>query len=412
MNILIKQQSVLQKENEPKWLFNLRKKNFDAFITSKINKDNWKYHNLKNVLKDKFELATPTKNSLNPNLVNKFIDKQNSAAELVFVDGILSEELSDVTQLPKEVLFCSINSAINNHNVLQNLLKQDPNEFLSPFANLNLAFFSDGYFLNVAEGVKVKKPVNILFISSKFLENKNCNILNCINAEKNSEITIIEKYISLVKTSHRTNILTKFNTDNAAKISYFKIQNESENAVHISNTEVFPGKESLVKTHHFQSSALLSREAIYVALKNSSSHFEANGLGVINKKQTSDYHIRIDHLSKQSISNVLYKNVLNDSSLGIFNGCIYVDKSADNTTAHLTNKNLLLAETATMNTSPELEIYNENLICTHGATCGQIDKDALFYLRSRGISEPEAKKLLIDGFIQEILEAFPESCTS
>lgn len=392
------------------WLTAIRATQLQEFLQIKADPENWQYHNLPTLSTQPHPIVTPTQISLATSFIDQYRLKNTPSYLLTFIDGFLCAALSDLQALPPNFVCCSINSALTTHETLLRQHYQQPiNPYLQPFASLNFALFADGYFLNVPQDLKLTAPLHVLFIATDNLANKNCNLNNYILLNTNSKITLIEEYISLTTKEYFNNIFTKICLENAAELAHYKIQDESKNAIHLRNCEITQKSHSHITSNSSTLGGKLTRDALVVNLTAEHASYNARGIGLLNAAQTADYHTLINHVVPHCNSNVLFKNVLQSEAQGIFNGRVVVAQDAVKTETHLTNKNLLLAPTATMHTSPELEIYADDVKCTHGATVGQLDKNALFYLQSRGIATDTATQLLIQGFIQEILAAFPEA---
>lgn len=392
----------------PNWVNEARKKHANNFAPDKFDRENWKYLQINNFNGDFQEQAKPITASKLATLKQQELSK-NKQHLLTFVDGQFCPELSLLANLPKEIICNSIkNILITQNNLLQEHFNQEIPNYLQPFASLNFATFTDGYYLSVPAKLTIVEPLHILFLTTNDLQQKSCCLHNYIKVAENSQITLIEEYRSLGDFNYCNNIFTTMHAANNSILTHFKVQQESSAATHLHNCLITQQQNSQVQTKYAGSGSLISRNTTLIKLNELMANYEARGIYLLKNTQTSDYHTKIEHLAPDTSSNVLFKGILNDNATGIFKGRVFVDKNTQKTETHLTNKNLSLAPSATMYTSPELEIYAEDVICTHGATVGQLDPEAIYYLQTRGIAEPAAKKLLIQGFIQDILNDFPE----
>lgn len=387
--------------NSPAWLTATKNQHALNFAAATIDKENWKYVNTKALLEHNKTVVTD---------IAKNITTTIAPIQITFVDGVFCPELSNLKELPKTVELCSISQAILKHEAMceQKFALTIPN-YLQPFASANFANFNAGYFLYIPANIILLEPIHMVFIATAALDQHICYLHNIILAEPNSQVTIIEEYRSNNAANYYNNIFTQTIAEENATISHFKLQQESINATHLYNWHITQEKNSTVQTRYANTGAQFARDAILVQLAKQYATYSARGIYLLAQTQTADYHTRIEHRAPNTSSNVLFKGVLNDNATGVFNGRVFVDKTAPKTETHLTNKNLILAPTANMYTAPELEIYAEDVICTHGATVGQLDAEALFYLLTRGIAESDAKQLLIQGFIQDILSEFLEN---
>jgi Fe-S cluster assembly protein SufD len=261
----------------------------------------------------------------------------------------------------------------------------------------------DGLFLYVPKNVKIEKPIQCLFISTQEFQDSMQHLRNLIIVEENSQVTLFETYVSETEKKYFNNIVTQIYLGNHSQINYYKYQQESENGYHIANTQIHQQANSCVNSFHFSLGSQLAREDLAVSLNQSGAECALYGLYLLDNRQHIDHHTRIDHHVSNCTSYELYKGILAAQSVGVFNGKIIVHPQAQRSNAQLVNQNLLLAKTAEINTKPELEIYADDVKCSHGATVGQIDDESLFYLRSRGIEEQTAQNILTYAFASEVI---------
>lgn len=252
---------------------------------------------------------------------------------------------------------------------------------------------------------KLEKPIHLLFLNSK-----NSEHTFSIIAEENSHVTLIEEHDSLKQNAYSNNIKINILAKNSSEIIYYKLQTENNNTIHNAQTEITLKQNSKFVSNFIGKGAKTSHDILHVKLTEEHSNYDALGIISLHNTQTLNYQMHIEHLVPNCTSNLLFKGIIDDKATGTFDCLVTAHPNAIKTETHVTNKNLLLSETATMNTSPQLEIYADDVICTHGATVGQLDQEALFYLRSRGLAENSAIQLLTAAFTQEIVDKFASFC--
>ncbi|EKE00793.1 MAG: FeS assembly protein SufD [uncultured bacterium] len=264
-------------------------------------------------------------------------------------------------------------------------------------------FVFDQQTLNIPANAKIEKPIHLLFITSQ-----NCNQKINIVAAPNSSFVLIEEHVSLKASPYSSNATFNITAKNSSEITYYKLQAENSFATHNAQTNIKLEKNSKVISGFIGKGAKIARDTLHVELVEENASYSAIGIIALHDTQTLSYQTHIEHLAPNCTSNVLFKGLINDEAIGNFRCLVVAHPGAIKTETHVTNKNLLLSETAIMNTAPELEIYTDDVICTHGATVGQLDQEAIFYLRSRGLAENIATKLLTNAFAQEIIDQFIE----
>ncbi|MCL5260183.1 MAG: Fe-S cluster assembly protein SufD [Gammaproteobacteria bacterium] len=268
-------------------------------------------------------------------------------------------------------------------------------------AQRNFAFTEKD--LTIPKNTQILEPIHLLFISQNNAA-KNFNI----NIGEKSSAVIFAEYIGLENPAYTNTIKLNINLEKDSVLSFYKVQNENENAKHHATTFIQQNQNSSCNLNFISQGAAAFDENLQVALKAESARFSANGIICLQKQQKAAFQALIEHLVPNCTSNILFKEIINDKARGVFKARVIVKQNAQHSETHLTNKNLLLSDTATINTAPELEIYADDVICTHGATIGQLDKQAIFYLTTRGLDTALAKQILMRAFVGEILANFPE----
>jgi len=261
----------------------------------------------------------------------------------------------------------------------------------------------DGVFVWVPKGTVVEKPIHLVFLTVGKDGPTVSQPRNLIVLEENSEAAILESYLGLDDNGYFTNGVTEVVLADNAVLDHTKIERESQGAFHIANLQVQQGRSARFFSHVVSTGGSLVRNEVNTVLGGEGGECSLDGLFVVDASQHVDNRTRIDHVRPHGSSRELYKGVLGGAARGIFNGKIYVHKNAAKTDAKQTNNNLLLSKNASVDTKPQLEIYNNDVKCTHGSTIGQIDGRALFYLRSRGLAQAEAQRLLTFAFASEVI---------
>jgi Fe-S cluster assembly protein SufD len=269
---------------------------------------------------------------------------------------------------------------------------------------LNTAFAEDGALIEIPRGLVVEEPIHLLFVSTPGTEPAVSHPRNLILAGRESQATIIEAYVGLGDGVYFTNAVSEIVTAEGAVIDHYKLQGESEKAFHVATVQGLQERSSSLNSHNLSFGAALTRNDVNSVLDAEGAECTLNGLFVVAGRQHVDNHTTLDHAKPHCNSHELYKGILDGQAVGVFNGKIMVRKEAQKTNAIQSNKNLLLSEGAVINTKPQLEIYADDVRCTHGATVGQLDRDALFYMQTRGIAREAARDLLTYAFAGDLFD--------
>jgi Fe-S cluster assembly protein SufD len=337
----------------------------------------------------------------------KYTDLSLLANESFEVDNKASQSTS-AAKLPAGVILISLSEALQKHaDIVMPYLDLIKNT--NSLVSLNLSFLQNGLFLYVPKNVVVEQPIEISHCLAAMTKNAMQHSFCLIVVDTAAQASVLETYVGDNTSKYFNNIVTAIFVRDAAKLNYYKCQNESMSTYHIANTQITQHTNSEVKAFNFCFGGQLVREDLIVALQGKNAKAELFGLYMPKQKQHMDHHTAIFHDVAECNSYQLYKGILDDAAVGVFNGKIQVQAQAQNTQAQQTNRNLLLSKTAQINTKPELEIYADQVQCQHGATVGQLDEDALFYLRSRGIGSEEAIRMLTHAFAEEVLEKIPST---
>lgn len=335
--------------------------------------------------------------------VGKFLIPAVDAFVLVLVNGSYSKELS-AKEFPKGITVLSLKDALeSNHPVAAKHFDKLVNSESDSFAALNTAFWQDGIFIHVSENTTLEKPFLVLHITDSNQESviSHTRILGVI--ENNSSIHIIEKFDTVGKNPVFNTLSEEFVVGEEASFEYCKIQNDNY-LNQVANTVIHQANSSKVNTFTLTLNGELVRNnfSIIIDGENCESHF--HGLYLLNGNTLADNHTVVDHRKPNSFSNEIYKGIMDGNSKGVFNGKIFVRPHAQKTNAFQSNRNIIISDSATINTKPQLEIWADDVKCSHGCTSGQLDEEAMFYLRSRGIAESLAKAMLLYAFAVDVLE--------
>ena len=364
--------------------------------------EEWKYSNVKELISASYNFNAAS--SLEVADLEDLKIPDQVANILYFVNGHYSPELSKIVSSSDQIIIDSLQSAYKNNPVLVNtyfdeLVKDDTDAFTS----LNTAFAFDGVFIHIPDNQTVEHPVILRFVSDAREQNVASQPRNIIAVGKNAHVKLAEAFRTLGAERSFTNAVTEIHMDRDSGVEYYKVQNESENAYHIGTTQV----RMLDNSHFYAGTVTLNghftRNNLNIMLDGEHCEAHMYGLYFPDGTQHVDNHTVADHRKPNSESNELYKGILRDKSKGVFNGKIFVRPDAQKTNAFQSCKNIVLSTEATMNTKPQLEIFADDVKCSHGTTTGQIDEEALFYMRSRGISKPEAMALLMYAFCADVV---------
>lgn len=364
-----------------------------------LRDEDWKYTNVVSIENGRFNvLPSPGSESLAA-LVDAHALLHSHL--LVFINGRLAPELSRPGRLPAGVVLGSLALHLEQaaDDFEEHLVIFPP---ASVFADLNLAFMADGAYLRLPPGVAIKAPIHLLFIASEAA--LAIQPRNLIVAGEGSSAAIVEHHVGLDEGSYFTNAVSDIVLAAGASIEHHKLQQESPKAFHIATVNVTQAADSRFVSGSYALGSRLARTGIAVGLQAAGASCTLDGLYVTDGRQHVDHHTRIDHRQGRCTSRELYKGVLNGASRAVFSGRVVVHPDAQGSDAVQTNHNLLLSEAAEIDTKPQLEIWADDVKCSHGATVGQLDEDQVFYLRSRGIGEASARSMLTRAFAMEVIE--------
>lgn len=381
------------------WLNQLRQNAWNVFaelgFPSKRDED-WKYTNITPIVQQKFNLNTAKK-----------IFKPSQSLDDVWQIDIMHGTVSDLTRiqqlLPTGVIVESLHQALVNHTklvkpYLASIVKVIDNGFTA----LNTALMSTGIFIYVPQEVVLDKPIKLVHHG---VDGSSQHIRHCIVAEACSELFLIEEFKG--EGSYFTNSMTEIIAKDNSTVSHFKLQTETLEAYHIGSVHGLIHAGATINSHSFSFGGALVRSDTNVEFVGKGGYCLMNGLYCVEEKQHVDHHTKAIHSVPECNSDEFYKGILSGQSRAVFNGKVVVAKNAQKTNASQQNKNLLLSKNVEVDTKPQLEIFADDVKCAHGATVGQLDDEALFYLRTRGLNTLQAKGLLIQAFVADRIESVP-----
>ncbi len=387
------------------WLRDLRRRALERFLelgfpTTRV--EEWKYTNVAPIARTCFQPAEPMAPAPVAEMLSRapFADLQ--CPRLVFVNGRHAPELSCLRGLPQGVKAGSLASALKEEAAEQHLARYAAFHSQA-FVALNTAFFQDGAFVQIAPEAVLESPLHLLFVSTAADPPLLTHPRNLLLVGPHSQATIIEGYLGPEGGAYFTNAVTELVVEEGATLEHYKLEQESEQAFHVATVQARQARHSNLLDHSVCLGGALVRNDTASLLDGEGGECTLNGLYVTRGQQHVDNHTVLDHAQPHSSSREYYKGVLDGYSTGVFNGGIVVRKAAQKTDAIQSNKNLLLSEHAAINTKPQLQIWADDVRCTHGATIGQLDAEAIFYLRTRGIALEQARRLLTFAFANDVI---------
>ncbi|UMB52704.1 Fe-S cluster assembly protein SufD [Lutibacter sp. A64] len=366
--------------------------------------EEWKYTSLNALLKSDYSLFPETKKAVEFKHVREYSINEIESYTLVFIDGAFSSFLSNTTHDECDV--CVLSSAFTRPKYKMvvdnyfNTIAKDNNSL----TELNTAFSVEGAFINIPKNTVVPKPIQILHFSTGSEKEVMLQPRNLVVVGENSHVQIIERHQNLSKNAVLTNAVTEVFAHKRAIVDYYKIQNDTENSSLIDSTFVSQKQQSVASVHTYSFGGKLTRNNLEFYQEGEYITSNLNGISILNDKQHVDNHTLVDHKFPNCESHELYKGIYADKSTGVFNGKVIVRQAAQKTNAFQQNNNILIDDGASINSKPQLEIFADDVKCSHGCTIGQLDESALFYMQSRGIPKKEAKALLLFAFGNEVVE--------
>jgi len=396
----------------PGWLGELRRQAIARFAElgfPSTKQEEWRFTSVAPITETAFalshggEAAGVTASALAPYWI-----AGPEAIRLAFINGAFAPALSAGTALPRGVRAGSLRAALASEPELtQAHLARHADYQASAFAALNTAFLSDGGFVYVPAGVELERPIELLFAAAAAgTENAAPSVSHprsLVIVERGARATVLESYVALQHGVYWTNAVTEIALAEGARLEHYRIQRESREAYQVATTHATQGRDTLLRLHPVALGAALARHDVRTQLAGTGGELILNGLYLLRGRQHADHHTVIDHAQPHCASHEYFNGLLGEQAHGVFNGRIIVRPGAQRTDSKQTNNNLLLSTEARADSQPQLEIYADDVKCTHGSTVGPLDETALYYLRSRGLAPETAAGMLTYGFAAEIL---------
>lgn len=400
---------------DPPWMQSLRNKAISqfkdlGFPTQRRGNEEWKYTDIRPIARIPFRLPTNPRSKASKTSLRQFPFDMTQKNRLVFLDGHLVEELSSLLEVPYDKYAVNLTEAIaTSKETVENHLAHDVNLKTNPFVSLNTAFMNEGAFINIPDESTVEEPIYLFFLTTAEEENTVIYPRVLIVAGEKSKATIIEIHSSLFNnsTKHKyfTNAVTEIALGNDSQLNYYKTQTQPHESFHITHTQAILGQNSNFTSLNFDLGGGLVRNNLNVLMSATGARCTLNGLYMLTGSQHTDNQVIVEHTQGYTTTRELYKGVLDGQARSVFHGSIIVREGAVKVDADQSDKNLLLSDHAEADTKPAFWIYCDDVRCSHGAACGKLDENALFYLRSRGISDQTARALMTHGFVTDIIES-------
>jgi Fe-S cluster assembly protein SufD len=378
-------------------------KNFEIEGFPTKRQEAWKYTSLNSILKYDYSVFPKHEKALDYGEVKKYFIHDIDSYKIIFVDGKYSSHLSQTTHDGIDV--CLMSAALTKPKyrlVIDNYFNKIAAK--DGLSSLNTAFSAEGAYIHIPKNKVVEKPIQILHFSTGDESALMLQPRNLIVVDENAHVQIIERHQSLTDNPVLTNSVTEVFANKRAIVDYYKIQNDRQTASLIDNTFINQKRESVAKLHTFSFGGKLTRNNVSFFQNGERIDSTMKGITIIGNKQHVDHNTLVHHIEPNCESHQDYKGIFDDNATGVFNGKVVVEKEAQKTNAFQANNNILISDKASINTKPQLEIFADDVKCSHGCTIGQLDESALFYLRSRGIPKKEARALLMFGFSNNVLE--------
>lgn len=394
-----------QREAEPTWIAARRQAGaarFDALGFPTRRDEEWKYTDVRAIAQGNFALADNA--DFSPAQAAA-VTLPISAYRLTFVDGVFAPALSDLDALPQSVHVLPLSKALTeNHEAVGGPLGRLTGVDFSSFAALNTAFMEEGAVVRIAPGTVVDKPIVLQFLSRANSAPVMSHPRILVEAGGRSEATLIEHYCGDQEAANFTNVVGEFMLDRGAILNHYKLQEAPLNDLHIASMHVEQGRDTRYTSYNLNLGGALVRNDLISDLNGQGAETNFYGLFFGQGRQHVDNHTKVNHNAPLTFSNENYKGILDDRAHGVFNGKVYVKRDSQKIEGFQSNQNLLLSDRAQIDAKPELEIYADDVKCSHGTTTGQLDEEAIYALRTRGIDEATARGLLTLAFAGEVLD--------
>ena len=393
------------RSKDPLWLRKMREDGFAHFQRvgfPTMRDEDWHFTNIAPIAERTFSLAKHTPVARAD--IEHFRLRHEEWNGIVLVNGLFSRELSTLDSLAKGITVRALSDGANDipsagEEIIGTVAPSD-----AAFTALNSAFMQDAVIIHVAKNATIDVPIHIMHVNVGVNVPQASHPRVVILGEANSKAVIIESFFSNRESEYLTNAVTEIVLEEGAHLAHYKLQRESTSGFHVGTTAVRQGRTSNYVSFSFATGAALSRTNIYTTLNGEAATCTLNGLYMVDGKQHVDHQTKIEHVQPHCPSHEVYKGILDGESHGVFNGKVYVHPEAQKTDGKQSNNNLLLSDKARIDTKPQLEIFADDVKCTHGATVGRLDEVGLFYMKSRGIGDERARQLLTYAFAADVLE--------
>jgi Fe-S cluster assembly protein SufD len=401
--------AAVQEKGTSGWLSELRRdafSRFEALGFPTTRNEDWHFTSVTPIAERTFKPVPPrVSSSLRPVDIAALVIADPSWHRLVFVDGRFEPGLSMFSGLPADVRVMTLAEAMKQ---APELVAEHLGKLASfqkdTFTALNTALLQDGVFVQVPHGVVVDEPIHVVHVATDRAQGAAIHPRLLALVGPLAHVTVVESYAATRQAGYFTNAVAEIEVGNGARVNHYKIQRESGEAFHVGTVQVTQGRDSVFHSFSYAAGAALSRTNVYTKLNGEGGEARLNGLYMVDGTQHADHQTFVEHLAPACASRELYKGILDGASHGVFNGKVYVDPVAQKTDGKQTNHALLLSDHARVDTKPQLEIFADDVKCTHGATVGRLDQASLFYMKSRGIGAEHARALLTYAFAAEVLE--------
>jgi len=386
----------------------IRQKAIEAFEALGVpgpKHEEYKYTNIGKTLEKAFDFSkTATASDFSSSDLDQYLIPNLDANQLVFVNGHFNAGLSNIQSPKDQLIIKDLNTAFKEDQALiEAYFSKEANIDKDAFIALNTAFSYDGAFIHVPKNTKVDKPIALYFINDAKSGQTFNNPRNLFLIDQSAEVTFLEDFNTVGDKESLTNIVTEIVVKENAIVDYYKVQNNKDTAYHIGTTQVYQERSSQFSAYTFTLQGAMIRNNMNIVVDGEGCLSNMYGLYLLNGNTHVDNHTEIDHKLPHCESNELYKGILDDKSHGVFNGKVFVRQEAQKTNAFQSNKNILLSNESIMNSKPQLEIWADDVKCSHGCTTGQLDEDGMFYLRTRGLSKESARALMLYAFAMDVL---------
>lgn len=393
------------RSNDPLWVRKMREEGFAEFKKlgfPTMRDEDWHFTNVAPIAERIFSLAKPAVVAKAD--IAHFRLRHEEWNGVVLVNGFFSRELSTLDSLAKGITIRALSDGANDipsagEEIIGKIAPAD-----AAFTALNSAFMQDVLFINVSKNASIDVPIHIMHVNVGINVRQASHPRIVILGEANSKAVVIESFFSNKDSEYLTNAVTEVVLEEGAHLAHYKLQRESTSGFHVGTTAVRQGRTSNYVSFSFATGAALSRTNICTTLDGEAATCTLNGLYMVDGRQHVDHQTKIEHVQPHCPSHEVYKGILDGESHGVFNGKVYVHPEAQKTDGKQSNNNLLLSDKARIDTKPQLEIFADDVKCTHGATVGRLDEVGLFYMKSRGIGDERARQLLTYAFAADVLE--------